>query len=798
MPNPVDSLLAQAVASTTVPVPSLEKQQEVLSASAVKQLDFTRLRAARSTGKGSLGVDDQQWDMQNLSAGQIQQKYGPDAAREVERGLVGTREQTEADYQARNARHAGNMAWDTTSGILGGFVGSLGSLGALGLGLIDDDAGAWASDKVQAGTEWLEGTQSDGINAARRQQRLESSLDIADNTFEHEQRLAAGDSEFVSGLRRWGADTIDTLGNSTDPEMFAQGTSEGIGSLLAGGPIAKGLKAAGLGARFLVTGSRAAPASRVGQQIVRAGDWAAWPGAIAGMEAGGAYTGTVSEIMGMPHEYLMENSEPYRELIAQNVSPEDAKLQIATDAGEQAALTQGAVGFATGSLSRWAETPFKVPNFRTGLANVVVKEPLEEGIQGASGAVAQNQAIQAYADETRSLSEGAGEQTALGALYGLGAAGAVQGPGAATAGAIAGAKKAYQATRSVAGSLAERGRIFLEDAEKGSPVSDETINNVAAGAVTQAPQTSAAINAVVESSEGTPEQKAEATRYVQELTDAMTFDAEEFNQTPSMFAEELKGATNRVEAIQRVARAISNAPDQITMLSGAAALTDLMAPIYGLQEADPEALVAIRNNPEQSEALKQLELVVANIETPSVRKALREFNKLVSEQQAQELIQPVTEESLSTPEGQQNFRNAVAVATLHPDKGNLEANEQILTHAANGKLNLSPAQLKSLQASVGLLRARAKLEAEIASKGLKAAKDVVSSQIVASNDPLRKIAMSALQHTKGVLSAMRGRNADLGTARLEDFGKFVQHMQNKVEALNTHFASGDPDRKSVV
>lgn len=802
MPNYIDTLLAKALEPIQPTLNAIDQKKADLSAvSEVKKLDFARIAAARSTGKGSLGVGEFQWDMQNLSAGQIQQKYGPDAAKAFEQGLVGTHDQTMADYRALDDRHAGNVLWDTGTGVLAGGVGGVASILALGAGLVDDEAGAWASEKVQKGMGWVESIQSDGVNTARRQQRLESSLDASDNAVQMNQEIAAGGNDTVAGLKRWGRDVVDTVENSTDPAMLLQGTAEAAGSLLAGGPLAKGLKAIGAtalasagvrGAAF-ASGPMTAGAARVATAI----DNAAWPTVSAALEGSSAYTGTVNEINNRSFDDLRQNSPHFAELEAQ-IGPEAARFKIANDAGMRAAAVQGTVGALTAGLTKWQETPFHVPSIRTAIKDVA-GEGTEEFIQGTTGQLAQNEAVQTYADKTKNLSEGVGEQSALGVLYGVGSAGVVQAPGAiaATPAAIAtGAAKAgsYALDKVKNGhfvqSILERGRLAEKELEKESPISDEAIKAAATDAVTTASETLSEFTAQVDATDATPEAKAAGVAYGQKLMDVLNFDPSDYSEVPNAQKPLIASATNRIEAIQNIADLVNRSTDPLEQFQAVAVLNSLMEPITSLREDDPEVL----QNVEMSDRMRMMQKLVANITgTPAVSRALRSFDEVMAKAQSEALLQPVTEKSLDTVEGRQNVKNVIAVATLTPDKGNAGVIGQTLTHAKNGKLILTIPQYQALRGSQELLRARAKQEEIIAARGLKSAKDVVSSQIVAGNDPLRKIAKSALQHTNEILSAMRGSNVDLGAARLEDFGKFVQHMQNKVAALNQHFQQGGGD-----
>ena len=796
--------------------PFLQKEQQLAQAAAEKKAtlaaeggannpmagfpDFYGVAAGMGNQSGALSMDPLEQDLRTMQPLDLYLKYGPSAIDLLNDMAAGGTAYFQDTLQ-RNNRTAPEVLFDSATGIVGtGFIGGLANLGAFGVGLIDEDAGTWSADKVQQGMQWLEGQQSDGVNAARRIQRATSALDQRDNALLRQQEIDAGGSELVADLRRWGRDTVDTLGNSIgDPVMLGQGTSEAVGSLLAGGPISKGLKA--LGAPIANAMRASGPLTRNADRLIRAGRASAWPAAIAGLEAGGAYTGTATDVLSMSYEDLEKNSPTFRELVAGGMTQEDARIRVANQSALFAAAIQAPIAAATGTLTRFAETPFRVPSVGSALRNIG-SETVEESIQSTTGGLAQNIATRRYADETKSLSEGVGEQTAQGALYGMTAAGTVQAPGVGARLAYDGGRAAYQGTRAAAqvamdagrplfNALIERGDRIIREAERASPVADDAISAAAETLATAAPQDVSTISEAVQQSDATPEQKAEAQSFMESLANNLLVDVND-ESLPEQHRQVIQGSITRADAIQRMAREVARTEGQ-DQLMAAGTLWYLLEPMQSLQESDPQAFDSIPQDHPASTLLRDYTKLVADIDnTPSVQRALRAINEMVAKAQSQQNIQPVTEESLGTVEGQQNVRNALAVASLHPDKGNLEANEQILTHAANGRLNLSPQQLGTLRASVELLRARQKLEAEIAAKGIRSAKDVVSSQVVAGNDPLRKIAKSALQHTQGILSAMRGQNNDLASVRLEDFGRFVQHMQNKVEALNQHFRGGDP------
>lgn len=803
---------------------AMSKKAAVASAADAKKAalggpDYYQTATGLGNDMGLMTASEEERDLRTMNTGQLWQKYGdrtPEMIRRMAQGI------SDVGADQARTRNAAETLWDTTSGVLSGLAGGLGNIGALGVGLFDDQAGATLAGAVQRGSEFVEGTQSDAVNAARKIQRTQSSLTSRDNAALRQQEIDAGGSEVVADLKRIGRDFVATLGNSSDPTMLGQGTAEAVGSLLAGAPVTTGLRAIGSALVGGAAGRRAIglsaeidrgvgtlSAARGVDAAARAGSAAAWPLATGLLEGGGAYSGTANEIMGMSFDDLEKNSPDFRALVSEGMSKEDARSTLASQAGQQAAAMQAPIGVATGFLTRSFETPFQVPSVGSAIRQAAINEPLEETVQSATGQIAQNVAIRDRADENRTLSEGVGEAAGQGALYGFTSAGAVQAPGAALKTAAAGGRLAYQGARAaVAGAVAagkplaqalvDRGDRIIRQQENASPVSETAINTVAADLTGN---TEAAAQVLTEAINAAPvdeEAKAAATQYVSSLVQSMQFDPAELDGMPETMRQTLDGSTNRADAITRMARAVSQAQNDQDVLNNAAALWFLMEPVRSLREADPVAFDSVPAGTPASEALKQYNWVVNNIENnPTVQRALRAVENLMAGNQVEQAIQPVSEEALATPEGQQNVQNAIAVAALHPDKGNLQANEQILTHAANGRLDLTPSQLQTLQASVSLLRARKKMEEAIAASGTRRAKDVVSSQIVAGNDPLRKIAKSALQHTQEILSAVRGQNNELAAARLEDFGKFVQHMQNKVGALNTHFENGNPNADGV-
>lgn len=496
--NNVDDALNAALSISRTP-----KEAQVAEASMLKQLDFQSIAAARATGDGNLGVGSFQWDLQNLSPGQIQQKYGYQVADQVDRGLAGVTQQRLADAQVIADRGAGATAWDTTSGALSGLVGSFANLAATGVGLIDANAGTQAAKDIQAGQQWVQSLQSDAVNLARQRQELDASLARRDNEVEMIREDNAGADPLLSGLKRWGKDVVDSVGSTiSDPTTLGQGTAEALGSFVAGGPIAKGLRGLGL---LATAGARGAGLGfGATRTALRAVDNLAWPAATAAMEGSGAYTGSVNDVMEMTPAQLEASSPTYRALIADGLSPEEARIRVANRSGLLSAAIQAPIAGAVGTLTRFAENPLHVPSLGSAVRNVLVNEPLEEAIQSTTGQVSQNIAARTFADENRNLSEDVGQQTAQGAIYGMTSAGVAQAPGAAVKLPAAAGRAALQGTKAAVNvavaagkplfnAWAAQGERNLEAANKASPIADDVVSTTNQDLVANAPVDTATI-----------------------------------------------------------------------------------------------------------------------------------------------------------------------------------------------------------------------------------------------------------------------------------------------------------------
>lgn len=154
----------------------------------------------------------------------------------------------------------------------------------------------------------------------------------------------------------------------------------------------------------------------------------------AGVEGGNSAQEAFSKVMSMDHNYLMENSPEYRQLIESGMSEEEAKLERAAASGKVAlvtsALISGGASKVTGaarvetSLGRAIPDGAKAVVDKTKVGKSLVRasvvaggQVIEEGIQEGGAAFSTNLGVRAT-DESQNLKEGVGVQATLGALAG--------------------------------------------------------------------------------------------------------------------------------------------------------------------------------------------------------------------------------------------------------------------------------------------------------------------------------------------------------------------------------------------
>lgn len=762
-------------------------------------------------GIGAFEPGSLQADFTQASPLEIINKYGNEQGLQILNSRANAADVVRQDLskQRTNSEAFG----DTLSGVGLGVANTLGGIAALGTGLVNDNAGA----TIASGMDWLnEGVhnlQSDALNATRKVVQNQNQISAQKNQKLYEQDIKNGESDLVASLSRIGRDAFDSVANTLDNGMAASdGLSEGVGSLFTGGPLIRGVSALG---KVMVGGDKAVKGitlaaglgSRPAQVALSAGRVAAPAIAIGGMEAGGAYQQTASEIMKMSHQELASKSPVYQQHIADGLSPDEARRQTASETGIVAAGLTAPVAAATGPLvSRFELNPLKVGSL-AGAGSNMLRETVEEGIQSGFGQFAQNTAIKENVDASRDTLKGVGEQAGLGALYGFGSAGVAQAPGAtvkavgASAGpalrtTLAGAslvgKTLAKAASPLTNILVQRGEEVAKRNEQASPVADATVNAAAQEAAAQAEQAQATVQEAVDAMDISPEEKAAATQYAADLTQAMKFDPVELEQANPTIREAVSGSTNRVEAIQKMADLVNTAEDPNVQMEAAIQMYDNIMSMDSFINRDPGALANLEQGSPAAAIVDQFSGLMANVQnTPKVLRAFRAIHSMIQEQAEAGKLK-ATEEA-----NQAQANNIAMAADVSPEVLDADSVNMVLKHASEGKITLGNRQRAALQSAAALLQGAREFDAKAEELGLRP-QDIVSKQIKTDESRSNEGQYSALQHAKRIRSAYNSGNFDLASAYLSDFMKFAQHMQNKVGALNEHLISGNADKNKSV
>ena len=341
---------------------------------------------------------------------------------------------------------------------------------------------------------------------------------------------------------------------------------------------------------------------------------------------------------------------------------------------------------------------------------------------------------------------------------------------------LAGPGIARSAAGKAVSAIAERAAGVDEANKKASPVADETV--AAADAEVQAAAPVA--ESVLREAAGTD---APTNAYVDTLMSATKFEPSE---APAQFQEAVGDVTSRVGAIQRMAEVVNSAPEgSPEQLRAGHYLNSLVQDFTEVINTDPAALSALPADNPASQIVAQYQGLMGAVQnSPKVMAALEAV--WAAAENAEPVKATVDAQTLATPEGQQDVADVIGNAEIAPEKGDLGTTEQVLYQIEQGNLNVTPRQKAALDTSVALLRAVQAADIEAQRTGTT---DPVSLNISSVDGEKGK---SVTQHAKGIMSAWKSGDRELAADRLTDLATFAEGMANKVDALNTHFAAGDP------
>lgn len=764
-----------------------KKQDVALTAETKKQAlnakQMYAVGAAAVTGLGGNAMPTQEEnDLLNLNPYEILQKYGQ------ERGIA----LLTAKYQGVDAYNADDTAYrDTlqTGGDLlnqaaSGLVQTVGGIGAWGVGLVSDKGGAALSGAMDDFNRGMSEMRSDASNSTQEAFDARSALREQASTARYNEEIANGSPDWAASLARIGGDAAGAAGDVlTNPTHFADLAAQGIGSMAAIPLIAGELSVAvPAGAATRLIAGAIGP-TRTAVKAGRAVEKALPATAAIGLtEAGGTFVQATNEVMNIPQAEI-EKLPEYQERIAAGMKPEEARLDMANDAGNQAALTQLPAALAAGALvSKFEAAPGARRSVTDMLANLG-KETLEEGTQSATSQLAVNQAIKSNVDAKRERTAGVGTQFGVGAVAGFGTAGAIQAPGVAAQGVV----DTFSAAKSAVNQRLESIRKANEQA---SPVADDKVAEQATQVETAAP----AVQAAVDLDENlTPERKAELNQLVQDVTEsAIQLDGDSLAQDesqPPAVREAAAGQSTMVGYLQSLSRiAADEKRPELDRVHAHMALSQTVQAISGFLDQLPDSVQDLTEDHPVREFIGSIQgMNAALMSSPSVSKAT---------EQAPAVMQKAVNASPLTETSDANVAGIhLAAADLAPETTTRESVDTLLKMATKGKLQLNEQQYANLTMLKKLFDNAAAYDAEIEQAGAQS-RDIVSRAIKTGTSGIDG-ELSALQHAQGIRQALVQGDVEGAKARLEDLGMFAQHMQNKVNAINSHMATKNPTKATA-
>lgn len=395
--------------------------KDAMDAIAVSQREGNRLTSEPGLAK----------DLVEDSYGQLVNKYGAEVADLSFRLRDNISDLSNVRLSERSL---GQVVGDAVLGAGAGFVGlagnTVGVAAGAGLGELSGIGarhGAVATAELtQDVVEGIKGLQSQELQDRQRLQGIQGELDAQDSEAQFREDVESGADPFLAALSAVGRDVLNAGDRITDDMAI-------VGDIVAesAGSLAPSAKIASLTGRLAAGATARVTANETAKKLAQTMGVAAGVGA---SEASGTYAQTVNEVLGLSHEELAATSEGYRELIADGMDPEQARIEIAGITGEVAFMRQLPTAAALGLISSKFEAA-PVGSFRgagvVGGAKAIAGQGAEEALQGGSSAFNQNVAIRDNVDPERSLTQGVGDEVASGLVGGLGQAGASAAPAAA-------------------------------------------------------------------------------------------------------------------------------------------------------------------------------------------------------------------------------------------------------------------------------------------------------------------------------------------------------------------------------
>lgn len=750
-----------------------------------------------------------QQDWQTLNPNEFYSKYGADVFNRMAALTTGGDEVRRLAGASRDAgTHITDGLVDIGSAAVQGLNGANDFLlrGVLTGPLLDralSGNAAWG----KAAEEFANTLRSDAWQQRNKVAGMRAELDNADNQDQFKADKAKG-SELEAALRSYGRGILSGANQLyEDPFLVEKGINNAVGSVLAAGPMTRGITSGAAAVeRMIAARTGVSAASEVGS--------ASFPLAIAAMEGGGNDVQTIQEVQDMPLSEL-EKQPAFQELVQSGFSPEEARTRLATRAGAVALSVSAPIAAATGKLvERFETNPFGSNTVR-GMLGDAGREFTEEAIQSGVGQAAGNLGVRVSgADPDKNIAEDVGEQTVQGAVFGAGSAIAMQSPRQA----LRGAAKAVGATVSYPiGKLKERGERLLAEEEAASPVSSESLAPSVATAAETAPVVAEGLKTMAEENGATGE---DVDSYVNKVVGASQLQESDLVSLPDQIGEtlvarrdELGRMPNKFEVLAEAAMVAndSKANQQDRVDAASYILKSIEDNKKLFLEDVPEFLEKVSHDREEYQQFNDYARILQVIgQNPQIREAL---DWAVKKMQQPDVDLATID--MQSPQGQRIVTNTVNMAEVAPQAVNPNVAAQVLAQADEGTIELSPERRRMLRSAISLKDAARIYEAQMRAPEpgmLQDQADELQGELdetqfsdeqldfvgrqIESEGGAKAHQLSMQQHVSGINQAIASGNPTLTRQRVQHLAMFARSQINKVKAMNQAIRNGDRKRVS--
>lgn len=646
--------------------------------------------------------------------------------------------------------------------------------------------------------EVMDDLQADAGEDQRAYVEAGTALETQRNQARRERRQAGGGLGAVAGAAGYlwdqGAVAAHNLRYGTSLDDLGGETAGSLaGMAVTGGPI-RGVVSRAASVAVARGASRAA-----GKAAVDAFDRGVMPLIGGVMEGGATQVQIMGEIASMDAEELEKVSPLYKELIAQDHSPEDARAIVAATAGSVAGLAQGATTAAIMrglNMGPQLTAPGRVTSVRQTLADVG-RESIEEAGSGSLGTLAGNYAQSASGARTVDLLEGVGEGFVEGAVGGVAGSGIMKGAGLSIPMAQLGVNAAFAApyTAMYAWDRAVNG---VRDIREAAAERRKTNANA-----TPAEQVEALASRIQEDLEkpDAPERKVGFWEHHANLQTAVDFVSQPGSATLSEESQRILNWTDEEESttrpgVMRTKNTIEAMRDLSSALNFKEDLTTEQQEVLSLDlvrlvdsaETFINSVDTSRMKRADSIRVKMLKDVLDGTKrSPAIKEALA---------QARETLNAAAE-GIVQSDAPTADRVASAKAVAHlvgEDFRNLTEEQLTLTleHANTGDDRTDDMIRRMAQVALDLNRTIAEDNSARDSLGLSTVMDVAMQ--AQKNQEKGKKGFSAEALAGQILRQMRDGNVDGARATLQQFTMFAESMSNKTAALNASYTDRQGER----